>query len=117
MLEARSSTQLQLKNRREIGGETFRECKSQNWTKCKVKIKQLKEESRFPMKARVTNFLLKFMMSVYMPRSARLVVLATIGLLTATAASTAIQLVSGFSEISPMCVPYDSCCPGVMWAI
>lgn len=65
------------------------------------------------MKVRVGNFLLRFVMGVYMPRSIRVVALTTIGLLIATTALSTIGQVTGsIGGVDLMCGPSaDKVCP------
>ena len=58
------------------------------------------------MKTRFRNFITRLVLSAYMPRSLKVVVLTIIGLWIATTALGAIELVSG----SPGTL-FDPCCP------
>lgn len=91
---------------------TFGNAKVKFGLKSEAKLNSLKEERRFQVKVRVGNFLLRFVMNVYMPRSIRVVVLTTIGLLIATTALSAIGQVTGSFGIDLMCGPSaDKVCP------
>ncbi|MBT9149409.1 MAG: hypothetical protein DDT27_01230 [Dehalococcoidia bacterium] len=61
--------------------------------------------------ARFRNSLIRLLVSADMPRSIRVVVLTTIGLLIATTALIAIERVTGWPDVGPMCGPWDRPCP------